>query len=39
VTDELPSWLDGLSIEGVRAYGRTWTVVVERGHVTIAEGV
>jgi glycogen debranching enzyme len=39
VTDELPSWLDGLSIEGVRAYGRTWTVAVERGHVTIAEGV
>ena len=38
-TDELPSWLDGLRIEGVRAYGRTWTVAVERGHVTIAEGV
>jgi glycogen debranching enzyme len=39
VNDELPSWLDGLRIEGVRAYGRTWTVAVERGHVTIAEGV
>jgi glycogen debranching enzyme len=39
VTDELPSWLDGLRIEGVRAYGRTWTVAVERGHVTIAEGL
>ena len=39
VSDELPSWLDGLRIEGVRAYGRTWTVSVERGHVTIAEGV
>jgi glycogen debranching enzyme len=39
VTDELPSWLDGLRIEGVRAYGRMWTVAVERGHVTIAEGV
>jgi glycogen debranching enzyme len=39
VTDELPSWLDGLRIEGVRAFGRTWTVAVERGHVTIAEGV
>jgi glycogen debranching enzyme len=39
VTDELPSWLDGLRIEGVRAYGRTWTIAVERGHVTIAEGV
>jgi glycogen debranching enzyme len=39
VTDELPSWLEGLRIEGVRAYGRMWTVSVERGHVTIAEGV
>ena len=39
VTDELPSWLDGLRIEGVRAYGRTWTVAVDRGQVTIAEGV
>jgi glycogen debranching enzyme len=39
VTDELPSWLDGLRIEGVRAYGRTWSVAVERGRVTIAEGV
>ena len=39
LTDELPSWLDGLRIEGVRAYGHTWTVAVERGHVTIAEGV
>lgn len=39
VTDELPSWLDGLTVEGVRAYGRTWTVEVERGHVTISEGV
>jgi glycogen debranching enzyme len=39
VTDELPSWLDGMRIEGVRAYGHTWTVAVERGHVTISEGV
>ncbi len=39
VTDELPSWLDGMRIEGVRAYGRMWTVAVERGRVTIAEGV
>jgi glycogen debranching enzyme len=39
VNDELPSWLDGLRIEGVRAYGRMWTVAVERGHVTISEGV
>ncbi len=39
VQDELPSWLDGLRLEGVRAFGRTWTVSVERGRVTIAEGV
>ncbi|HEX5029143.1 MAG TPA: glycogen debranching N-terminal domain-containing protein [Gaiellaceae bacterium] len=39
VADELPSWLDGLRIEGVRAYGRTWSIAVERSHVTIAEGV
>jgi glycogen debranching enzyme len=39
VTDELPSWLDGLRVEGIRAFGRTWTVGVERGHATIAEGV
>ncbi len=39
VTDELPSWLEGLRVEGVRAFGRNWTVSVERGRVTIAEGV
>jgi glycogen debranching enzyme len=39
VTDEPPSWLDGLRLEGLRAFGRTWTVAVERDHVTIAEGV
>ena len=39
VTDELPSWLEGLRIEGVRAYGRTWTIAVDGGRVTIAEGV
>jgi glycogen debranching enzyme len=39
VTDELPSWLDGLRVEGVRAFGRTWTVAVERGRVAISEGV
>jgi len=39
VTDELPSWLEGLRVEGVRAFGRNWTVAVERGRVTIAEGV
>ncbi|HET7744951.1 MAG TPA: glycogen debranching N-terminal domain-containing protein [Gaiellaceae bacterium] len=39
VRDELPSWLDGLRLEGVRAYGRVWTVAVERGQVSITEGV
>jgi glycogen debranching enzyme len=39
VRDELPSWLDGLRLEGVRAYGRVWTVSVERGQVSVAEGV
>ena len=29
VTDELPSWLDGLRLAGVRAFGRTWTIDVE----------
>ena len=39
VTDELPSWLDGLRVEGIRAFGRTWSAEVERGRVTISEGV
>jgi glycogen debranching enzyme len=39
VEDELPSWLEGLRLEGVRAFGRNWLVSVERGHVTISEGV
>jgi glycogen debranching enzyme len=39
VTDELPSWLEGLRVEAVRAFGRTWSIGVERGRVTIAEGV
>ncbi len=39
VTDELPSWLEGLRVEGIRAYGRNWSAAVERGRVTIAEGV
>ena len=38
VTDE-PRAGSTARIEGVRAYGRTRTVAVERGHVTIAEGV
>jgi len=39
VRDELPSWLDGLRLEGIRAYGRVWTVAVERGQVSVTEGV
>jgi glycogen debranching enzyme len=38
VEDDLPSWLDGLRVEGVRAFGRAWTVAVERGSVTVSEG-
>jgi glycogen debranching enzyme len=38
VEDELPSWLDGLRLEGVRAFGHSWTVAVERGSVTVSEG-
>jgi len=36
--DELPSWLDGLRLEGVRAFGRSWTVAVDRGSVSVSEG-
>jgi glycogen debranching enzyme len=39
VTDELPSWLDGLRVEGIRAFGRNWTASVDRGRVEIEEGV
>ncbi len=38
VDDELPSWLDGVRLEGIRAFGRSWTVVVERGNVSVSEG-
>jgi glycogen debranching enzyme len=38
VEDELPSWLDGIRVEGIRAFGRTWTVAVERGIVAVSEG-
>ncbi|MCS7006271.1 MAG: hypothetical protein NZL88_01795, partial [Gaiellaceae bacterium] len=37
--EELPSWLEGLRVEGVRAFGRQWTVAVERGEVRVAAGV
>jgi glycogen debranching enzyme len=39
VEDELPSWLDGFRLEGIRAYGEMWTASVERGHVTLSESV
>jgi glycogen debranching enzyme len=39
VSDELPSWLDGLRVEGIRAFGRNWTASVDRSRVTIEEGV
>ncbi|HEY2777967.1 MAG TPA: glycogen debranching N-terminal domain-containing protein [Gaiellaceae bacterium] len=36
VTDaELPSWLDGLLLEGVPAFGRKWRVRVEGGRATV----
>ena len=39
VEDELPSWLDGFRLEGMRAYGQMWTAAVERGRVTVNESV
>jgi glycogen debranching enzyme len=39
VSDELPSWLDGLRVEGIRAFGRNWSASVDRGRVTVEEGV
>ncbi|MFO7571122.1 MAG: glycogen debranching N-terminal domain-containing protein [Gaiellaceae bacterium] len=39
IGDELPSWLDGLRVEGVRAFGRSWVVSVERGEVVVSLGV
>ena len=38
VEDDLPSWLDGLRVEGIRAFGRSWSVAVERGTVAVSEG-
>jgi glycogen debranching enzyme len=39
IHDELPSWLDGLRVEGVRAFGRSWVVAVVRGEVVVSQGV
>jgi glycogen debranching enzyme len=37
VTDaELPSWLEGMSLEGVPAFGRPWRVRVENGRASVA---
>jgi glycogen debranching enzyme len=33
--EEVPEWLDGLSLDGVHAFGRRWTVRVERGSVNV----
>jgi hypothetical protein len=32
---DVPAWLDGLSLDGVHAFGRRWTVHVERGSVNV----
>jgi glycogen debranching enzyme len=32
----VPEWLEGLSLEGVHAFGRSWTVSVERGAVVVS---
>jgi glycogen debranching enzyme len=33
--DELPAWLEGLSLEGVRAFGRLWRVRVSQRVATV----
>ena len=32
---DAPEWLDGLELSGVRALGRSWTVAVAGGHVSV----
>jgi hypothetical protein len=32
---ELPEWLDGLTLSGMRAFGRRWTARVEGGRVHV----
>jgi len=32
---DVPEWLEGLSLSGVHAFGRRWTVRVERGAVSV----
>ena len=36
--EELPSWAGSLRLSGVRAFGKTWDVRLEDGHVTVEEG-
>ena len=34
---DVPEWLEGLSLAGVHAFGRRWTVRVERGVVSVEQ--
>jgi glycogen debranching enzyme len=36
VSGEAPAWLEGLQLEGIRAFDRSWSVSVEDGSVAIA---
>ncbi len=35
--DDLPEWCEGLTLDGVRALGRTWTVSVDDGSASVRE--
>jgi hypothetical protein len=35
---DLPSWAEGLAIDGIHAFGRGWTAQVTGGAVTVAVG-
>jgi glycogen debranching enzyme len=39
VPEKLPSWAGALRLSGVRAFGRTWNVQVDEGHVQVDEAV
>jgi len=32
---ELPAWLGGLTLSGVRAFERSWDVRLENGHIEV----
>ena len=32
-----PAWAEGLRLDGVRAFGRSWDVCVENGQVVVEE--